>query len=125
MRIIGLPLLVAALFSMLGGTYGTVQLVAWSTMIWKYSAEERSLLAGAEKTFSGEAPCHLCKAVKEEREKEEKKPATVKVEKKAEISERSTPMVAFAPLMEFQTISSVAAHWKTRRPAPAGPVPRA
>jgi hypothetical protein len=116
--------MVAALFSLLGGHYALLQSVAWSQMLWNYSREERSLLAGAEKTFGGEAPCDMCKAVKKSKEKEEQAPPILKVEKKAEAlaslkwTELPVPAGAFAPRLGEAVQRLVG-----RTDAPAAPVP--
>ena len=122
---LGLPLVVVALFSLLGGHYATVQTVAWATMLWSYSQEERSFLAGVEKTFSGKAPCEMCTAVKTSREKEEREvPAPLKVEKKAEAPiafRRITlplPGSVFARLEQPSAVRLV-----SRAEAPPAPVP--
>lgn len=54
-------------------------------MVWDYSQQEGSVLAGAQKTFSGKAPCSMCKNIAAAKQKEEKAPATLKVDKKAEV----------------------------------------
>lgn len=82
-RVLGLACLSIALFSIAGGHYAVFQTIAWAQMLKDYS-KEASVAEAVEKTFSGEAPCPMCKKISEERQKEEKAPATVKVEKKGE-----------------------------------------
>ena len=45
-------------------------------MLWNYSQQDGSLLAGAKKTFDGEHPCPMCKSIKIAKEKERTAPAT-------------------------------------------------
>lgn len=58
-----------ATFLLSGGHWAALQSIAWTGMVWNYS-QEAGLLGGLEKTFSGEAPCHLCKTIGEARESE-------------------------------------------------------
>ena len=76
-------LLIAALMVSIGGQWMIVQSVAWVGMAVKYSAEEGSVVEGLSKTFDGEHPCPLCKAVDEgqkQEKKQEKKEAGGKLE---------------------------------------------
>lgn len=126
LRRIGLPLSALALFCMLGGHFAAVQVVAWSTMLWTYSKEEKSLAAGAEKTFSGKAPCPMCQAVKAGREKEQKAPVSVKAEKKAEIFVKQESPWVFSPASRHAPISAeIFQPYSSLVVAPPGPVPRA
>jgi len=83
-RTLGLALMCLAMFSVAGGHWAILQTVAWAQMLRDYS-REAPLATAVEKTFSGEHPCPLCKRVEEGRQKEEKAPATVKVDKKSEV----------------------------------------
>ena len=47
-----------------GGHWGVMQLVAWSNMIIDYSSRD-GIVEGAKKTFDGEHPCCMCKAIAE------------------------------------------------------------
>lgn len=84
-KALGLPLICVAMFSIAGGHWAVLQTVAWSQMLWSYSKSTGSLVEGAEKTFSGKYPCSMCKTVEAGRKAEEKLPATVKLDKKAEV----------------------------------------
>lgn len=76
LRCVQFLLVALALFSMLRGHWAVLQTIAWGGMIVDYYGEERSLARAATKTFSGEAPCHLCKMIKEgQQEEEREKPA--------------------------------------------------
>ncbi len=80
----GLAFLSLALFAIAGGHWAVLQTVAWAQMVCDYS-QNATVAEAVEKTFSGEAPCPMCKSIAAERQKEEKAPATVKVEKKGEV----------------------------------------
>ncbi len=73
-----------ALFLVAGGHLALLQTVAWTTMVHDFS-RTGSLSAAVEKTFDGHHLCPLCKKIAKARSAEEKAPATVKVEKKAEV----------------------------------------
>jgi hypothetical protein len=64
-------LVVAALCFTLGLHWAVLQGVAWTTMFVGY-AQEGSLSTAFEKTFSGKAPCKLCKFVAEGKSSEKK-----------------------------------------------------
>lgn len=63
--------LLAALH-LLGGHWLAIQSVAWVTMVVDYS-QEASLGEALGKTFDGEHPCSLCKAVAEGRGEEQQR----------------------------------------------------
>lgn len=63
-------LLVAA-FALFGGHWAVLQSIAWTGMLWNYT-QESGWRNGLEKTFSGEAPCALCKSIARVREAEQK-----------------------------------------------------
>jgi hypothetical protein len=73
-----------ALFVAIGGPLAVLQGVAWATMIRDYS-RTGSVTAAVEKTFDGKHPCAMCKKIAAQRSHDEKTPATVKAEKKAEV----------------------------------------
>jgi len=52
-----------------GGHWGVLQLVAWTNMLVDYSTQD-GLVEGAKKTFDGEHPCCMCKAIQEGKKKE-------------------------------------------------------
>ena len=80
----GYALIALALFLTAGGHYALLQTVAWTTMVNDFS-RTGSLSMAVEKTFDGRHPCSLCKKITKARSTEEKTPATVKAEKKAEV----------------------------------------
>jgi hypothetical protein len=73
-----------ALFVAIGGPLAVLQGVAWATMIRDYS-RTGSVTAAVEKTFDGKHPCAMCKKIAAQRSHDEKTPATVQAEKKAEV----------------------------------------
>ena len=81
---IGHYLLIGMLFVSLGGHLAVFQTIAWANMLRDFS-RTASLEEAAQKTFSGEHPCPLCKAVKETRKQEDRKPL-LKVESKMEVA---------------------------------------
>lgn len=52
-----------------GGHWGVMQAVAWANMLVDYSAQD-GLVEGAKKTFDGEHPCCMCKAIQAGKEQE-------------------------------------------------------
>lgn len=93
---IGLPLALAAVFSLAGGHWLVLQGVAWAEMAVEYS-QDRGILAGLEKTFSGKSPCKLCLKVQKGSQQEEQKPALLKAGKKAEILLCASPLAGMIP----------------------------
>lgn len=82
-RWIGYPLALLAVFALIGGHWAVLQTVAWAGMLQTYSRTD-GLVAGVEKTFSGEHPCKMCLKVQVGKKQEERKSPLVKLEKKAE-----------------------------------------
>lgn len=114
----------AALFLVSGGHWATLQAVAWTGMLWNYSQEDGSVLAGAKKTFDGEHPCPMCKSIKAAKDKERTAPVVVVSLKKAELFPSPLRFVlptrccvdfAFPPLSDASADS--------RAQAPPSPVP--
>ena len=83
LRIVGLPLICMAFFSLAGGHWLVLQAVAWAQMLRDYS-QSAPIAEAIERTFSGNYPCTMCVRITEEQQKEEKAPATMKLDKKAE-----------------------------------------
>jgi hypothetical protein len=83
-RLLGCVVMTAALFLSTGGHLALLQGVAWATMIRDYS-RTGTVTVALEKTFDGKHPCALCKKITSQRTAEQKAPATVKAEKKAEV----------------------------------------
>lgn len=122
-RVLGLPLICLAMFAVAGGHWALLQTAAWGQMLWRYSQQEGSVVEGAQKTFSGEAPCSMCKKIAEARKQEEKAPGTSKVHKKAD-----SMLVVFAIRVPLPTPRAVQFHatpevFFTQSEAPPTPVP--
>ncbi len=123
LRAIGLPLMCLAMFSIAGGHWAVLQTVAWTQMVAAYS-QKVSLAEAVGKTLSGEAPCSMCKSIAEGRQKEEQAPATVKLDKKAEVFVVAVNEFLKAPAArEFSYRPVPVAALAARSDAPPVPVP--
>lgn len=121
-KALGLPFICLAMFAVAGGHWALLQSVAWGQMLYTYSQGD-GFVAGAKKTFSGEAPCSMCKKIAEAKKQEEKAPPTFKIDKKTDIS-----LVCFAPLVPWPTSNDRDFHpfddkYSVRLEAPPTPVP--
>lgn len=76
-------LIVTWLVSM-GGHLAMLQAVAWSNMLVDFTAKG-SFSEAVNKTFDGQHPCAMCKAVKKSKSEENKKPL-LKSEMKMEVA---------------------------------------
>ena len=111
------------MFAIAGGHWAVLQSVAWGQMLVIYSKQEGSFLAGAEKTFSGEAPCSMCRKIAEAKKQEEKAPATIKADKKSD-----TTIVVFGSILPpaaqpDQVFRSFEDKFLIRSEAPPTPIP--
>ena len=68
-RILRILVAVLGCLHLCGGHWGVMQVIAWSNMIVDYSAQD-GLIEGAKKTFDGEHPCSMCKAIAEGKKQE-------------------------------------------------------
>lgn len=121
-KVLGLPFICLAMFAVAGGHWAVLQSVAWGQMLVNYS-QEVGFLAGAKKTFSGEAPCSMCKSIAEAKKQEEKVPTTIKVDKKSD-----TALVVFGKIAPLPNPGAIAyqiftSQFFTRSEAPPTPVP--
>lgn len=66
-------LLIGTLFVSMGGHLALLQTIAWGNMLVDFSSKS-SISEAMDKTFDGEHPCPLCKAVKKSKSEDEKKP---------------------------------------------------
>jgi phage FluMu protein Com len=124
LRRLGLPMACVAMFSLLGGHWVIFQSIAWAQMLREYS-RNATVAEAVEKTFSGEAPCPMCKTIAKEKQKEEKAPATVKVEKKGEIFLfASDDLLPARPEWDFCYTPDNAFQVPVRFDSPPRPVPR-
>ncbi len=83
-RISGMLLICVAFFSLAGGHWAMLQMIAWAQMVRDFS-KSVPVVEAIVRTFSGEYPCGMCTRISAERQKEEKTPAVVKVKKNSEI----------------------------------------
>jgi len=75
LRCFGRVLLITALVSVIGGHWAILQSIAWTNMLADNLRTDGFTRAVA-KTFDGEHPCRMCKAISQERQAE-KKPDTL------------------------------------------------
>ena len=95
-------------------------------MIWTYSTQDGSVLAGAKKTFDGEHPCHLCTKITQVRQEQAgASTATVLPPVKLVCLEPATASLPASPLRKephtyFIRLGALA----PRSEAPPSPPPR-
>lgn len=121
-KALGLPFICLAMFAVAGGHWAVLQSIAWGQMLYSYS-QDVGFVAGAKKTFSGEAPCEMCKNIAKAKTQQEKAPATMKADKKGD-----TTIVAFGELVPLPTLGEALYHsspskFFTRSETPPTPVP--
>ena len=100
-----------------------LQTVAWAQMLRDYS-KSTPIAEAIERTFSGGYPCTMCIKITEEQQKEEKAPATVKLDKKTEFflpSRRDLPGKPEG--MDFSYLSLAEMALAERSDAPPAPIP--
>ena len=93
---LGRCLLVAALFCAIGGHWAVLQTVAWASMIVEYS-HDGAMTTAVEKTFDGQHPCAICKAIQSNRQSEKKHEALQMVKKVELFDERVADFVFPSP----------------------------
>jgi hypothetical protein len=91
--------LIGTLLVSMGGHLALLQTIAWGNMLVDFSSKS-SISEAMDKTFSGEHPCPLCKAVKKSKKEDEKKPL-LKSEMKMEIALPAPVKVPFPQGMEL------------------------
>jgi len=115
---LGRILLLLALISACGGHWVVLQSVAWTNMLWE-NAKSSAVTVAIEKTFDGQHPCDLCKAIAQGK-KSEKKPDISQVTAKFEFFyEIGTIIFANPPLLTNLRIPSFAGFMRLEPP----PVP--
>lgn len=120
----GYALIAWALFLTAGGHLALLQGFAWSSMVRDFS-RTGSLSTAVEKTFDGRHPCPLCKKIAKARSAEEKAPATIKLEKKAEVFVASGSSEVPSPICrQFAYGPPPFIVFPERSDAPPVPVPR-
>jgi hypothetical protein len=113
------------MFSIAGGHWAALQVLAWTQMARAYS-RSADVVDALIKTFDGKHPCTLCYKVKEGRQKEKRDPASAKVSKKTEVFATSASDNLRQPLSEnFSFPRLVDFVFSARAEAPPPPVPRA
>ncbi len=122
-RLIPTFLIALAMFSIAGGHWAVLQTIAWAQMVRDYS-QTTSVAEAIEKTFSGEAPCSMCKSIAKARTQEQKAPATVKLDKKAEVFLLAPSALLCCPdTRDFTYPAPAPAAFAARADAPPVPVP--
>lgn len=93
-------------------------------MIWTYSTQDGSVVAGAKKTFDGEHPCNMCHSIKEAKKQEKKAPEILSATKKIELLALETARILPLPVgvpFQFPAPRHLAAD--SRPHSPEAPVP--
>ena len=104
-----------------GLQWAALQSVAWVGMSINYSRVD-GLTLGLQKTFSGEHPCQLCKAVQEGRQAE-KKQSVIKVETKLDLFLLVSDSSVRPPIFADEP-TPCAGHGRFRADPPPVPPPR-
>jgi hypothetical protein len=94
-RRLGVAMVCLAVFSIAGGHWAALQTVAWARMLAAYS-QSTPLGVALWKTFSGEDPCSMCRAIEKGKADETRLPAVAKDMKKIDGMARRE--MAAAPL---------------------------
>lgn len=122
-RATGYPLIFLAMFSIAGGHWAVMQSVAWTGMILEFS-KSSPLGTAISKALSGKAPCQMCRAIEEGRQKETRLPANIKTGKKAEGCPITQSLPQFLPpSREFSYPPVPNADASARPVTPPDPVP--
>jgi len=124
LRRLGYPLIFLAMFSIAGGHWAVLQSVAWAGMVVEYS-KASTVGAALVKTFSGEAPCDMCRTIETGKQQERQLPMNVKADKKFDGFLAREPMGAPRPPEgRFSYPRAAGAIVLVRASAPPSPVPR-
>jgi len=102
-----IALVLALLFSV-GGHWVVLQSLAWASMLVEHS-QSGSLASAITKTFDGQHPCKLCKAVdagSQDQPRSERKGPNLKL--KIELFSEDVPMVVLVP--SIRAIKFIAVH---------------
>ncbi len=120
-------LILSALMVSIGGQWMVLQGVAWLGMAVSYSVESGSVTTGLSKTFDGDHPCALCKAVQKSSQ-EDHDPAAPAGGKS--IAKSKAELCSFEPLRIYPPAASrLTLAWHdlkalARTTAPEAPPPR-
>lgn len=71
LRCIGRLFLITALVAVIGGHWAILQSIAWANMLAD-NLRTDSFSQAVSKTFDGDHPCRMCKAISQERQTEKK-----------------------------------------------------
>jgi hypothetical protein len=114
-------LVIAALIVAIGGHWAILQSVAWMGMAVSF-AQTAPLTDALRKTFDGQHPCKLCKAVREG-QKSERNDSALKVETKIDLL-LTLRLAPIDPPAQYVSIPSGPASFHFRSQSPPTPPPR-
>ena len=117
----GKMFLVLALTAMLGANWAFLQTVAWTGMLAN-NLRTQGLNEAISRTFDGEHPCSLCRAIAAGKKSESKDPAAFQTQK-LEFPPLAEAMVFYAPPAP-SCLPAADAFVKFFRPKPLLPPPR-
>ncbi|MGH8046764.1 MAG: hypothetical protein ACREKL_05925 [Chthoniobacterales bacterium] len=123
-RRLGTTLVCLAMFSIAGGHWGMLQTVAWAGMLKDYARAD-GLVVAAEKTFSGNYPCALCKRIADKKSSEQKQAPLVKSGNKFDkLVAQHAAATLFPPTPDYFLSMPPALPLKALSYEPPQPVPR-
>ena len=120
---IGKIFVVTAVIFSIGLHWNFLQVVAWGSMLVRY-AQDASLSEAVEKTFDGEHPCCMCKAIEKGKQEERKLPQQKQDERKLELFCIARPARIVPPFVAF-TLPAFRDRGELLPAAPPLPPPRA
>ena len=120
-RKLGHVLLIVALLAAVGGHWVVLQSVAWTNMLAE-NLRTDSVTGAFEKTFDGQHPCCLCKAIKEGKKSEKKSELPMPLLKFEFVSEQ--PVFVFSPPLDFRLVPELAFSMHNLSSSPPVPPPR-
>ena len=84
----------------LGGPWATLQSVAWTSMLLRYTQTAPTLAAAFAETFNGEHPCDLCRTIQKEKgaEKNRLPQGTIDSAKELVLFHQRVPLTLRAPV---------------------------
>lgn len=112
---------IVSLVAMVGGHWAILQTVAWVGMTFSF-AQSAPLTTALRKTFDGNNPCSLCKAV-DEGKRNERKDASLKLETKLDFCLVPSPFLLDAP-PPFAVVSGETPRMHLRYESPPTPPPQ-
>ena len=120
-RQLGHVLLIVALLAAVGGHWVVLQSVAWTNMLAE-NLRAVSVTEAFEKTFDGQHPCRLCKAIKEGKTSEKKTELPMPLQKIEFVSEQ--PVFVFNPPPDFHLVPAATFSLPDFSSQPPVPPPR-